>query len=116
MPELDKKKRSAPSTTSTGEAAGFFKDQMEKVASDPAMESDDVAKASRPSRPDDELMALLKEKVVLTYGETPKFIVNRMEERRTALGLKTKRAYLYHLLRLDGIDIPPDEKLDRRKR
>lgn len=61
-----------------------------------------------------DLRAKLRIKKQLSFGQLPSFIVDEMDNRALELGMN-KREYLYHLLRNDGIEIPPYEQMDGRK-
>ena len=68
----------------------------------------------KPSPYQSNLREKLRDQVQLNYGKIPKFIAEGMEARAEEEGMN-KREYFYHLLRKDGVDIPPYEEMDGRK-
>ena len=74
----------------------------------------EAAAAGKPSAFQSDLRARLREKKNFHLGELPAFIVDAFEAEAVKMN-KSKRHFLYHLLRTHGVDIPPDDQLDGRK-
>lgn len=68
----------------------------------------------RPSQFESNLRAKLRNRRQFQFGSLPVFIIDAFQKLAEDEGL-TKRAYLYKLLREQGVDIPPDEFMDGRK-
>ncbi|PHR00120.1 MAG: hypothetical protein COB29_16185 [Sulfitobacter sp.] len=72
------------------------------------------AGASKASPSEADLRVKLRDKVQCSLGSIPKFI-NHEFERLVAKSGMGKKEYFYHLLRGQGADIPPYDKLDGRR-
>ncbi|MEP3246741.1 MAG: hypothetical protein ABJN40_22940 [Sneathiella sp.] len=70
--------------------------------------------ASKASPYEADLRVKLREKVQCSLGSVPKFINEEFERLISESGMG-KKEYFYHLLRGQGADIPPYDKLDGRK-
>ncbi|GAK46630.1 conserved protein [Tepidicaulis marinus] len=66
-----------------------------------------------PSPSRESLRDKLRHRTQLNFNRVPVFVRDAFNERAEALGM-SKIEYFYHLLRKDGVDIPPYEQMDRR--
>jgi hypothetical protein len=86
----------------------------------PAPKADDrrraaeIAAAGKPSPWLSDLRMKLRDQAQFNFGRIPRFIADGFEAKAREAGMN-KREFLYHLLRKEGVDIPPYDEMDGRK-